>query len=287
MSDRRKPFLFTVSAGLLDVKHCRAIGPALWTYLAIIDRQTHPTSGVVNRGEPISAARLGSRMGLSQDAVLRHLERLEGGGYVELKRAQHGLIITVAKPKKLFKRVGKNADSRVGKNTDSDRGQSPQSCGSESAFLPGLYKESIASKAIPASSKRGSPKTVLDPDRCSHDPRCKTVPGHIAVIIAESADIEPVFSPKELGQAKALANVSDNEIRGTVDYMLAEHGDFWGRKARITPSAVRDNLPLFRKQARGRVNGHAVDTDGPQGGFWVSDREKDRRREAGEGGHAA
>ena len=263
MSDRRKPFLFTVSAGLLDVKHCRAIGPALWTYLAIIDRQTHPTSGVVNRGEPISAKQLGARMGLSQDTVLRHLERLEGGGYVELKRAQHGWIITVAKPKKLFKRVGKNADSRVGKNGDSDRAQSPQSCGSESAQMRIPYKEAKASKAIPASSKRGSAKTVLDPDRCSHSPQCKGLPWHVCTVIAEAGGLEVVagFLDEELKQAKALADVSDSDIRGTVAYMLEVKGDFWNRQAKITPSAVLKNLPLYLKHSGGRVNGNAAFTE--------------------------
>ena len=40
-----------------------------------------------------------------------------------------------------------------------------------------------------------------------------------------------------------------------------DDSNFWGRKARITPSAVRDKLPLYRKQARDKANGHAALTE--------------------------
>ena len=254
MSAGRKPFLFTVSAGLLDVKHCRAIGAALWTYLALIDRQTHPTSGVVNRGEPISAMQLGARLGLSQDTILRHLDRLQKAGYIHLTRQPYGWIIHVEKPKKLFKK-------RVGKSADSKNVENPQKCGAESARLPGLYKESIAVKAIlPASEKRAvsNSKTALEPGRCQHSPQCKTLPWHVCVVIAEAGELEPNSFPRaDLNQAKQLADVADADVRGTVRHMLEMNGDFWGRKKRITPAAVLDNLPLYRKRRQSRANGQA------------------------------
>ena len=253
--------LITVSAGLLDPRHVKAIGPAAWTYLAVLDKQTSP-DGTVNRGDPIAAAKLGARMGLSQDTILRHLDRLQKAGYIHLTRQPYGWVIRVEKPKKLFKkRVGKTADSRVGTIAYSDQGQSPQSCGSESARLRTVYKESIASKAIPASPKRGSTKTVLDPDRCSHSPKCGNLPWHVCVLIAEAGGLEPVdFPGADLSQAKSLADVPDPEIGGTVGYILAQ-SDFWGRKQPISPSVVLRFLPIYRKQAGGRVNGHASMTE--------------------------
>ena len=128
--------MITVSAGLLDPRHVKAIGTAVWTYLAVLDKQTSP-DGTVNRGDPIAAAKLGARMGLSQDTVLRHLERLQLAEYIHLTRQPYGWLIRVEKPKKLFKK-------RVGKSADSEQAENPQKCGAESARLPGLYKESIA-----------------------------------------------------------------------------------------------------------------------------------------------
>ena len=256
MSRVEKSPMITISNGLLDPRHVAAMGSAIWEYFVLLDRQTSP-NGTVNGGVPIQAAQLAKRTGHSTDTVRRALLRLRDGGYIDLKRAPYGFIVRIEKPKKLFRRVGKSAKSGVGKNAESDGGESSQKCGRESAEMPNVIK-TIANKAIFASPKRGSTKTVLDPDRCSHDPRCKSLPWHITAIIAESADVEPVFSAKELGQAKALADVPDDEIRGTVAYMIETNGEWWGRKMRILPANVADQLPLWQKHSRGRVNGRAL-----------------------------
>ena len=253
--------LITVSIGLLEARHVKAIGPAVWTYLALLDKQTKP-DGTVNRGDAITASKLGDRMGLSQDTILRHLERLQKAGYIRLTRQPYGWIIHVEKPKKLFKkRVGKHAASRVGTFADSKQAESPQECGAESARLPGLYKEYIAVKAIlPAFPKRAgsNSKTSLEPGRCQHSPQCKTLPWHVCVVIAEVGELERNSFPRaDLNQAKQLADAADADIRGTVRHMLEVNGDFWGRKKRITPAAVVDSLPLYRKSRQSQANGHA------------------------------
>ena len=243
--------MITVSAGLLHPKHVKAIGPAVWTYLALLDKQTKP-DGTVNHGDPIAASKLGDRMGLSQDTILRHLDRLQKAGYIHLTRQPYGWIIHVEKPKKLFKK-------RVGKSADSEQAENPQKCGAESARLPGLYKEDKAVKAIqPASPKQAvsNSKTALEPGRCQHSPQCKTFPWHVCVVIAEAGELEPnSFPGADLNQAKQLADAADADIGGTVRHMLEMNGDFWGRKKRITPAAVLDNLPLYRKRRQSRANG--------------------------------
>ena len=88
--------------------------------------------------------------------------------------------------------------------------------------------------------------------------RCGNLPWHICSLIAEAAGLEPSrFTKAELNQAKQLADVSDSDIRGTVAYMHDVNGGFWGLKKRITPAAVLDNLPLYRKHARSKANGHS------------------------------
>ena len=242
--------MITVSVGLLDPRHVKAIGPAVWTYLAVVDKQTSP-DGTVNHGDPIATGKLGARLGLSQDTILRHIERLQLAGYIHLTRQPHDWVIRVEKPRKLFKK-------RVGKNADSKNVENPQKCGAESARLPGLYKESIAVKAIlPASPKQAvsNSKTALEPGRCQHSPQCKTLLWHICAVIAEASDLDPVgFSPADLNQAKKLAQTSDSEIGGTVAYLLEVNGDFWGRRKRITAATVLDSLPLYRKHRAAGVD---------------------------------
>ena len=149
MSSAAKSPIITVSAGLLDPRHVKAIGPAVWTYLALLDKQTKP-DGTVNHGDPIAAAKFGARMGLSQDTVLRHLERLPTCRDTSTSPDNRTAGSSrVEKPKKLFKkRVGNSADSRVGTFADSEQAENQQKCGAESARLPGLYKEDKAVKAI-------------------------------------------------------------------------------------------------------------------------------------------
>ena len=78
------------------------------------------------------------------------------------------------------------------------------------------------------------------------------------MIIAKTGNLEPSgFPTADLSQAKQLAREPDDDIRGTVVYMLEVNGDFWGRKKRITPAVVLDNLLLYRKSRQSRVNGHA------------------------------
>ena len=100
---------------------------------------------------------------------------------------------------------------------------------------------------VESKDSTGSSSSFSD-SRCSHDPCCKSVPWHICRIIAEASDLESTaFPPKDLRNAKALGGVPDDDIRGTVLYMVETGGDFWNRKRRIYPAAVQDNLPLYRK----------------------------------------
>ena len=112
----------------------------------------------------------------------------------------------------------------------------------------------------PLSAKRGGhSRTTFDSSTCLHSPKCKNRPWHICSLIAEAAELEATsFTKAELSQGKQLAEVPDDDIRGTVVYMREVNGDFWGRKKRITPAAVVDNLPLYRKHRGLKMNGQSV-----------------------------
>ena len=109
-------------------------------------------------------------------------------------------------------------------------------------------KKKKENPCVESKDSTGSSSSFSD-SRCSHDPCCKSVPWHICRIIAEASGLESTsFPPKDLSNAKALRTVPDDEIRGTVLYMIETGGDFWNRKRRINPAAVQDSLPLYRKR---------------------------------------
>jgi hypothetical protein len=84
-------------------EHQREIGPAIWVYLWCLDRITREESacGFVLGGTPVTASRIASDLqDDSERTVRRHLERLAKCGYLELKRAPYGVVITVTNSRK-------------------------------------------------------------------------------------------------------------------------------------------------------------------------------------------
>jgi DNA-binding PadR family transcriptional regulator len=91
-----------VSNGILDIKHYEKIGESLWEFLWLIDRMTKINSagiGIVLGGKPIKWHEFGFG---NRKSIYRHLKQLQSNGYIEIKRAPYGLIVTINKAKKIF-----------------------------------------------------------------------------------------------------------------------------------------------------------------------------------------
>jgi DNA-binding transcriptional ArsR family regulator len=100
-----EPAYVTVEAGLLEAKHRDAMGgETLWTFLLLCHWQTG-ADGSINGGRPLDTRLIGDRLGLSDRAIRRHLDILEKGGYVARKRSRHGIVVSIAKPKKRLPRT--------------------------------------------------------------------------------------------------------------------------------------------------------------------------------------
>jgi hypothetical protein len=86
--------------GILD--HRARIGPALWVFLWCLDRITEEELGVgfVLGGTVVAVDRIACELQDSDRTVRRHLQRLAKHGYIGLKRAPYGFIITVANSRK-------------------------------------------------------------------------------------------------------------------------------------------------------------------------------------------
>ena len=96
-------FYISISNGLLEGKHQAKMGSAVWQYMWLIDKVTKIDEqgvGWVLGGKPIKLEELAIH--ITRDAVSRNLKKLEKEGYIKIKHAPYGLIITVMKAKKRF-----------------------------------------------------------------------------------------------------------------------------------------------------------------------------------------
>jgi DNA-binding MarR family transcriptional regulator len=103
---------FLVCKGLLEAKHRKGMGVAVWEFLWCLDRMTKIDAagmGLVLGGKPINLSDFADQFGTSEVTVSRNLQRLSRYGYLAIIHAPYGIIIKVPKAKKRFSR---NADSQ-------------------------------------------------------------------------------------------------------------------------------------------------------------------------------
>lgn len=112
-----KGFYIEISNNLLDPKHCRQMGDAVWLFMWLIDRMTvidyDEGKGKVLGGKPIKFDEVTGDLGISRSTYIRWMEVLRKGDYVETTRTPHGQCVTVMKAKKRFGRSVKNDTSDV------------------------------------------------------------------------------------------------------------------------------------------------------------------------------
>jgi hypothetical protein len=90
--------------GLLEPKHYRAMGDAVWLYMYLVDKQGKQVDengfGKVARSMPLRDEDIAGTFGCERKTVRRWRKILICGGYIMAKRAPHGCIYAVTKPKK-------------------------------------------------------------------------------------------------------------------------------------------------------------------------------------------
>ena len=102
-----KGFYIDVTNNLLDPKHCNQMGEAVWLFMYLLDRITSITEegmGVVNGGHPITSKMVTEELGKSDKTYRRWAKVLQVEGYIEVERAEQGLVFIVKKAKKRFGR---------------------------------------------------------------------------------------------------------------------------------------------------------------------------------------
>ncbi len=110
-------------SGLLSDGHTQKIENALWEFIWLVNKVTKEENGIgyVLGGKPIKVEDIKDDLGRSYQTVYRHLQQLEKNGYINIKKAPYGLIITVNNSKKFSnKRLIKNDKAGLDKNDKTD-----------------------------------------------------------------------------------------------------------------------------------------------------------------------
>lgn len=101
-----KGFDITVSNNLLEKKHVKAMGSAVWEYLWLLDKMTKidqkSECGKVLGGKPIKLQEISDDLGKHVSTISQNLAKMEKIGYIKMIHAPHGIIIIVTKAKKHF-----------------------------------------------------------------------------------------------------------------------------------------------------------------------------------------
>lgn len=95
-----------IYTGLLEGKHLKNIGDAIWLLEDLINKTTLEESydgvvnGVVLRGKPLSDIELSKYWDVHRHTIAKWRERLVKGGYITVKRTKYGYVYHVLKSKK-------------------------------------------------------------------------------------------------------------------------------------------------------------------------------------------
>ena len=100
-----KGFYIEIKNDLLEPKHVKAMGQAIWVYMWCLDKMTSVDESGVGKilgGKPIKSEDIAKELGVSRRYISTHLIRLSKTGYLNTKRTPYGYSITVNKAKKRF-----------------------------------------------------------------------------------------------------------------------------------------------------------------------------------------
>jgi hypothetical protein len=115
-----KGFGIYVKNNLLEAKHIDSMGESVWLYMWLLDKMTSVNEngmGKVLGGKPITHAMVELDLGIEERRYQRWLKRLRDAGYVRTLRTPYGLVITINKAEKIFRKSpDKNVVSKKSKS---------------------------------------------------------------------------------------------------------------------------------------------------------------------------
>lgn len=119
---------FPTYSGLLEPRHYKQIGTAIWLFLWCISSTTKEVEkdgivwGIVLGNKPMKLAEISRIFGVNDKTVSRWLDTLEAHEYIRVTRAPHGLIITVKNSKKFMDKNVRSLESEQTEMSDHSGG---------------------------------------------------------------------------------------------------------------------------------------------------------------------
>lgn len=113
-----KGFPIQVKNNLLEPKHVRAMGAAIWEYIWCLDKMTsinEEGTGKVLGGKPIKIDEIADDLGRHRSNVQKNLRRLVVQRYLNIKRQKYGLSIEINKAFKKFRKSVDNSNRDIPK----------------------------------------------------------------------------------------------------------------------------------------------------------------------------
>lgn len=281
------PTYVPLSRGLDD--HLGGIsGTALKVYLHLLINAVYhgPQKGKCAR----SFREIATHLGLSYESVRRAVRELTPRyiTYQAAKNQHSGTVFTVRKYKTAFdfaphksagsKSVGSSdgADELLTSPATEHRRSNP----SKQQKQKGLQAPNKKKKE---EGERSGAKNAPPPFKCSHGD-CSNPTYHAGRLVAEAQGLE---FPGDVGNlvrwlrdSKDLTKYADSDLVEFVAHKVRKESTKWDDK-NLRPNFVAEDIGAYlRKRSASAAN---TEPNGPVGEFWMSDREKDRRRAAAEG----
>lgn len=102
-----KGFGIYVKNDLLEPKHYQNMGEAIWLYLWLLDKMTSVNENGVGKvlgNQPVTHELIAADLGIHRNTYGKYVKRLREAGYIQTLRTPYGMIITVTKATKIFKK---------------------------------------------------------------------------------------------------------------------------------------------------------------------------------------
>jgi hypothetical protein len=124
-----KGFGIEIKNDLLEPKHVKQMGTAVWLYMWLIDKLTSIREegvGVVLGGRPVKYEEIARELGISQDTYTRWIEKLLEYPYIAAVRTPHGISFRVFKAHKRFgsSQISARHDSQLTNRAEGDSAKS-------------------------------------------------------------------------------------------------------------------------------------------------------------------
>ena len=206
MSERA--YTIPISNGLLDPKHCRTIGDALWLFIYLVDKQTRRVDknghGKVSGGMPIRDKDIAGTLGCSSRTIIRWREVLVRHSYITTRRTPYGCVYAIAKPKKWTQKSPVSPEADVTEMSVSPMTELSVSCPGDMTRSVERYDTTCINKEDVTRDYKNNKSVVVDSLSEMEEESIQQVWDHFCCLTGQDPDS---FSTKQ--RANGAARLKD------------------------------------------------------------------------------